>query len=189
MKKILSVILALSLLSVLCSCSRQQQTEETSKAQKTSSIVIYFSCTGTTEQAAKKIAELSSSDIYKIEPAKPYTSDDLNYNNSDCRANVEQNDPDARPEIAGDLTDLSEYDRVYLGFPIWWGTNPKIINTFIASCNLAGKEVFPFCTSGGSGMGNTNAELAPSFKGATLVEGKLVNRMSADELRAFAEKF
>ncbi len=125
MKKILSVILALSLLSVLCSCSRQQQTEETSKAQKTSSIVIYFSCTGTTEQAAKKIAELSSSDIYKIEPAEPYTSDDLNYNNSDCRANVEQNDPDARPEIAGDLSDLSEYDRVYLGFPIWWGSSPK----------------------------------------------------------------
>lgn len=189
MKKILSVILALSLLSVLCSCSRQQQTEETSKAQKTSSIVIYFSCTGTTEQAAKKIAELSSSDIYKIEPAEPYTSDDLNYNNSDCRANVEQNDPDARPEIAGDLLDLSEYDTVFVGFPIWWYVAPTIINTFGESYDFSGKKIVPFATSGGSGMGNTNAELAPSFKGATLVEGKLVNRMSADELRAFAEKF
>lgn len=185
MKKILSVILALSLLSVLCSCSRQQQTEETSKAQKTSSIVIYFSCTGTTEQAAKRIAELSSSDIYKIEPAEPYTSDDLNYNNSDCRANVGQNDPDARPEIAGYLPDLSEYDRVYLGFPIWWGTNPKIINTFIASCNLAGKEVFPFCTSGGSGVEKAADFIKNACPKSDVKDGIRANGATDEQLKAW----
>lgn len=85
--------------------------------------------------------------------------------------------------------DLSEYDTIFVGFPIWWYVAPTIINTFGESYNFSGKTIVPFATSGGSGMGKTTEELIPSFKGAKVVEGKVVNRMSSAELKAFAEKF
>ena len=85
--------------------------------------------------------------------------------------------------------DLSEYDTIFVGFPIWWYVAPTIINTFGESYNFSGKTIVPFATSGGSGMGKTTEELTPSFKGATVVEGKVVNRMSSAELKDFAEKF
>ena len=141
MKKILSVILALSLLSVLFAPARGSSKPKRLQGAKDKLDSDIFLLHRNHRAGRQKIAELSSSDIYKIEPAEPYTSDDLNYNNSDCRANVEQNDPDARPEIAGYLPDLSEYDRVYLGFPIWWGNqsqNHKHLYRFLQPCGQGG---------------------------------------------------
>ena len=152
-------------------------------------LVAYFSASGVTEKAAKNLAKEIGADLFEIRPAVPYSKADLDWTNSKSRSSIEMKNMSFRPEMEKTPLDLSEYDTVFVGFPIWWYVAPTIINTFGESYDFSGKKIVPFATSGGSGMGNTNAELAPSFKGATLVEGKLVNRMSADELRAFAEKF
>ncbi len=120
--------------------------------EEVTSIVVYFSRTGTTRPLAEQIAELTGSDIYEITAAEPYTDEDINYNDSSSRATREQNDASARPEIAGELPDLSQYDTVFLGFPIWWGTVPRIINTFMDSVDLSDKTIMPFCTSHSSGI-------------------------------------
>lgn len=123
------------------------------------SIVAYFSCTDNTRTIAEYVAECTGADIYRIEPAVPYTSADLNYNNSDSRTSKEQNDAAARPEIAGPLPSLDNYEVVYLGYPIWWGQAPKIMYTFIEHYNLSEKTVIPFCTSASSGIGTSATNL------------------------------
>ena len=95
------------------------------------SLVVYFSCTGNTKSVAEKIAQLKGADLYEIVPEIPYTDEDLNYNNDNCRANREMNDPSARPAIDSNAVEISAYDTVYIGYPIWWGTMPRIINTFL----------------------------------------------------------
>ncbi len=140
-------------------------------------LIVYFSCTGTTEKVAQKIVGHFGDDcsVFKINPAQPYTSADLAYTNDDCRANKEQNDPSARPAIANALTDIDKYETVFIGYPIWWGTCPKIINTFLDKYDLGGKTVVPFCTSGGSGISasvNTIKNLEPN---ATVLDGKKCN--------------
>ena len=138
-------------------------------------LVVYFSCTGNTKKAAEKIAALTGGDIYEIVPAEPYSAADLNYNNDDCRANREMNDPTARPAIrpaiGGDKVDISGYDTVIIGYPIWWGTMPHIINTFIESCELSGKTVLPFCTSGGSGISRSVSDIKAAAPTADVRDG------------------
>ncbi len=114
-------------------------------------LVAYFSATGSTRPVAEKVAEVSGGDLFEIIPAQPYTAADLNNYNCDCRANAEQNDPDARPAIANAVEDMAQYDAVLIGYPIWWGKAPKIIHTFLETYDLSGKTVATFCTSGGSG--------------------------------------
>lgn len=115
------------------------------------SLVLYFSATNNTEQIAKYISEITSSDILEIVPKDTYTSEDLDYNNDNSRANQEQNDKNARPEISNNL-DLENYDVIYFGYPIWWGEEPRIILTLLDNYNLENKTIIPFCTSGGSGI-------------------------------------
>ena len=112
-------------------------------------LVAYFSATGNTRPVAEKVAELTGGDLFEILPAQPYTAADLNYN-SDCRANAEQNDPDARPAIASTVEDMGQYGAVLIGYPIWWGRAPKIIHTFLETYDLSGKTIAAFCTSGSS---------------------------------------
>lgn len=121
-------------------------------------LVVYFSCTGTTEGIARQIADITGGDTWQVRPKQPYTAADLDYN-SDCRANREQNDPSARPAIDGRIENLSDYDVVFLGYPIWWGKAPKIIFTFLESYDLSGKTIIPFCTSGSSGIGSSDTDL------------------------------
>lgn len=121
-------------------------------------LVVYFSATGTTRGVAEKIAALTGADLVEIIPAQPYTTEDLNYNDRTTRATVEQNTPDARPEIANDIS-LDGYSTVYLGYPIWWGQAPRILSTFVESHDFTGITVIPFCTSGGSGAGRTGETL------------------------------
>lgn len=136
------------------SSSEPEQTEEGERT-----LVVYFSATGNTKAVAEKIAELTGADIYDIVPAEPYTADDLDYNVSDCRANREMNDASARPAIGGDSIDVSGYDTVMIGYPIWWGTMPRIINTFLDTYDLSGKVILPFCTSGGSGVSQSASDI------------------------------
>ena len=121
-------------------------------------LVVYFSATGNTRQLAERIAALTGGDLAEIIPAQPYTAEDLNYNSSGTRATLEQNDPDARPEIANSIS-LEGYTTVYLGYPIWWGQAPRILSSFVESHDFTGITVIPFCTSGSSGAGSTGETL------------------------------
>ncbi|MCD8026786.1 MAG: flavodoxin [Clostridiales bacterium] len=122
-------------------------------------LVAYFSCTGTTEQIAEWIVSETDADIYEIVAADPYTDEDLNYNNSSCRANQEQADSSAHPEINGEVEDISRYDIIFLGYPIWHGQAPKIIYTFLESYDSSDVTIIPFCTSHSSGIGSSAENL------------------------------
>lgn len=151
-------------------------------------LVAYFSASGVTKKKAKALAEVIGADLYEIKPEKPYTREDLNWNDKKSRSSVEMNDRTFRPAIAGKVDDMEQYEIVFVGFPIWWYVAPTIINTFLESYNFSGKTVVPFATSGGSGMGKTNIGLAPSCPGAVLLDGKMLNGMqSKDSLKAWIE--
>lgn len=138
-------------------------------------LVVYFSATNTTEGIAKKLAEGLGADIYEIVPEEPYTAADLNYNDKNSRATAEMNDPDARPAIAGSVDDMAQYDVIFLGYPIWWGQAPRIINTFIECYDFSGKTIVPFCTSGSSGFGDSDSSLKSTADNAKWVSGKRFN--------------
>lgn len=135
-------------------------------------LVAYFSASGTTAQLAKTLAAAVGADLHEIQPKEPYTTADLNWQDSKSRSSIEMNDKSFRPEVVNKVENMAQYDTVFVGFPIWWYVAPTIINTFLEQYDLAGKKVIPFATSGGSGMGKTNKELAVSCKGAILLEGK-----------------
>lgn len=122
-------------------------------------LVAYFSCTGTTETIAEYTAEILDADLWEIVPEIPYTEADCNYGDSDSRTSLEQNDSTARPAISGTLTNMADYDTVFLGYPIWWGQAPKIISTFLESYVFSGKTIVPFCTSASSGIGTSATNL------------------------------
>lgn len=153
-------------------------------------LVAYFSASGVTARLAKKLANAIGADIFEICPEVPYTDADLNWNNPKSRSSVEMKDKAFRPAVSSVFQQMDQYDRIFVGFPIWWYVAPTIINTFLEQYDLSGKTIIPFATSGGSGMGNTNRELAPSCKGAKLAEGR---RFSAnakeEELKNWAAGF
>ena len=136
-------------------------------------LVAYFSAGGETAKLAKTIAGVVDGDLFEIVPEVPYTAADLDWMDKGSRSTAEMNDDNSRPAIASKLADMAQYDTVFVGFPIWWYQAPRIIETFLESYDFAGKTVIPFATSGGSGMGKTNQELAPSCPGALLMEGRV----------------
>lgn len=151
-------------------------------------LVAYFSATGTTARAAHAIADAIGADLYEIAPAEPYTSADLNWNDRASRSSREMNDESCRPAIAGTVENMDAYDTVFVGFPVWWYVEPRIIDTFLESYDFAGKTVVPFATSGGSGLGRAPQRMQRIAAGSTVTGGKLLNgRQSADALRAWAE--
>ena len=155
----------------------------------TNSLVAYFSATGTTAQAAKLLAKAADADLYEIRPAVPYTKADLNWMDDKSRSSLEMHDPASRPEIAGRAENMDAYDRVFLGFPIWWYVSPAIINSFLESYDFSGKTIVLFATSGGSGFGKTVDGLKNSVSPtARIKEGRLLNgRLSESELRAWVQ--
>ena len=157
----------------------------------------YFSATGTTKGVAEKLASAVGGDLYEIVPAEPYTSADLNYSDSSTRATREQNDKSARPAIASEMLDLGGYDTIYVGYPLWWGEEPRILDTFMESYDFSGKTMIPFCTSGSSGIGSSGRNMEQLTGGATWLGGSRFGdsvsedalRAWADELRAEAERY
>ena len=138
-------------------------------------LTAYFSAGGRTAKVAEKLAAELSTDLYEIRPQVKYTKADLNWMNKKSRSSVEMNDKSFRPAIiTGDL-DVSGYDTIYLGFPIWWYVAPTLINTFLEAYDFTGKKLVLFATSGGSDFGNTVAELQPSAPGAKIVEAKVLS--------------
>ena len=151
-------------------------------------LVAYFSATGTTKGVAERLATAVGADLYEIVPAEPYTDADLNWNDENSRSTKEQNDKSVRPGIAGETLDLSGYATIYVGFPIWWGEEPRIMDTFAESYDFSGKTVIPFCTSGGSGIGSSGKNMEKLTSGATWLDGKRFGgSVGEDELRAWAD--
>ena len=134
-------------------------------------LVVYFSATGTTKGVAERIATVTDADIYEIVPAEPYTSDDLNWNDKSSRTTKEQNDKSARPAIGSETIDLTGYTTIYIGFPIWWGEEPRIMDTFVESYDFTGITLIPFCTSGGSGIGRSGPNMEELAGTGTWLDG------------------
>ncbi len=156
-------------------------------AQGAKTLVAYFSCTGTTQGVAQTIAEALGADLFEIIPAEPYSDEDLNYHDDNSRSTREQNDPSVRPEIASRIEDLNQYDVIFVGFPIWWGEEPRILDTFTEQYDFSGKTMIPFCTSGGSGIGSSGDNMAALTDGATWLDGKRFSSgVSVDEILAWA---
>lgn len=173
--------------------STAQETDNTTSAPEppkndSKALVVYFSCTGNTKAVAERISELTSADIYEIVPEIPYTEEDLNYNDDSCRANKEMNDASARPAIGSDAVDISEYDTVYIGYPIWWGTMPRIINTFLDTYDLSDKTVMPFCTSGSSGISKSVSDIRAEEHDADVRDGLRVSDSSDSSIDEWLRK-
>lgn len=201
LKKIFALSCALLMAVTITACGTSEsenniESKQTTEAEKTTQsadtnvLVAYFSATGNTKTVAEQIADVTGGELYEIEPAEPYTSEDLDYNNDDCRANLEMNDDTVRPEIAGAIENIEQYDTIYLGYPIWWGNAPRIMNTFVETYDLSGKTVVPFCTSGGSGISTSVDTLQKlAGDGITWMEGQRFDRdVSADEISQWIDE-
>ena len=152
-------------------------------------LVAVFSASGVTKRVGQEIAKISGGDFFEIVPKEKYTSDDLNYMNTRSRSSVEMKDASARPEIAGTVSDMDSYDTVIIGFPIWWGLAPRIIETFLESYDFSGKTIVPFCTSGGSGVGRSDSALHKNVSGnVKWLQGVQINRPDEKVIRRMLEK-
>ena len=153
-------------------------------------LVAFFSASGVTKRAAEKLADAISADLYEIKPAVPYTNADLNWQDKRSRSSIEMNDPSSRPELADKNVDIEAYDRIFLGFPIWWYTAPTIIRSFLESYDFTGKIIVLFATSGGSGLGKTAKDLSASCLGAVIADGRLLNgNITESMLKQWSETF
>lgn len=192
MKKAISILLSLLLIFTLAACGQSQNNipepeiedgtgdaeinqpsePEQPEPEANNILVVYFSCTGTTKPLAEHVADSLGADIYEITPVQPYTDADLNYRDNGSRSSMEMNNPDSRPEISNSVSDMSQYDIVFIAYPIWWGEAPRIVSTFMESYDFSGKTIIPFCASGSSGIGHSADYLQELTNGATWLEGR-----------------
>ena len=151
-------------------------------------LVAYFSATGTTKGVAERIASVTGGDLYEILAAEPYTAEDLNYNDSSSRSTIEQNDKNVRPGIGSEDISLEGYTTVYLGFPIWWGEEPRILDTFVEKYSFEGITVIPFCTSASSGIGRSGPNMEALAGSGIWLEGKRFDgNVSEADLQSWIE--
>ena len=151
-------------------------------------LVVVFSATGTTKGVAEKIASITDADFYEIIPAEPYSDADLDWNDKNSRTTIEQNDASVRPAISGEAISLEGYKTIYIGYPIWWGEEPRIMDTFVESYNFDGITMIPFCTSGGSGIGRSGKNLAEHAGSGNWLEGdRLQGSVSEEDLQSWID--
>lgn len=152
--------------------SGSSNSEGENDTEEQRSLVAYFSATGTTKGVAELLAEGAGADLYEILPEESYTDDDLDYHDDNSRSTMEMNDPSSRPKISGSVDHMEQYEVVFIGYPIWWGEAPRIVSTFMESYDFSGKTIVPFCTSGGSGMGSSAANLEKLTSNAEWLSGR-----------------
>lgn len=145
-------------------------------------LVAYFSASGVTEKVAKELAHAEDADLFEIKPVVPYTAEDLDWRNKNSRSTVEMSDLGSRPEVAYKIGDMSKYDIVFVGFPVWWGREPSIVDTFLTTYDFSGKKIIPFCTSGG----NDTLKAAERIRtltgpGASVDDGKRLSGTVSEE--------
>ena len=188
MKKYLSIILGIILTACLVACGSSDKGTLNDNEQ---AIISNQEVSDTEEQELsvenQQTEKDAEADIFEIIPENMYTADDLNYNDDNCRANQEMNDDSARPAISNDLSVVSEYDVIYLGYPIWWGTAPRIIQTFIENYDISGATVYMFCTSGGSGIESSISDLQMLYRDINIVDGKRLNDATETDIREWIE--
>ncbi|MBQ6762720.1 MAG: NAD(P)H-dependent oxidoreductase [Bacteroidales bacterium] len=182
MNKIITVIAAAVLVGLSISACAQNN-KKTDTEMKT--LVAYFSATGTTEAVARDLAEVTGATLYEIKPEVRYTAADLDWRDKTSRSSVEMQDRSSRPAIVKDLADADSYDRIFIGFPVWWYTAPTIINTFIEAYGFKGKTVIFFATSGGSSIDKANAEFKEQYPEINWKAGKTLNSESKAEIQAW----
>ena len=189
MKLIMSaVLLSVSLAFAGNTAAAETESEAPVPEAYSEVLVAYFSATGTTKGVAEKIASVTGGDLYEILAAEPYTEEDLNYSDSSSRATTEQNDKSVRPEIGSEDIELEGYTTLYLGFPIWWGEEPRILDTFVEKYSFDGITVIPFCTSGSSGIGSSGKNMETLAGSGTWLEGqRFGGNVSEEEIRSWIE--
>ena len=182
------LLVLLSVVGMATATFAQQKQDMNSMQSNHKVLVAYFSATGVTAHAAQKVADATGGEVYAITPAKPYTDADLDWRDKQSRSSVEMNDPKARPALGGKRLDVSDYDIVFIGYPIWWDQAPRLINTFIESHDLKGKTVIPFATSGGSTIAGSAATLKRSYPALEWKEGCLLNRVDEKTVRTWIDR-
>lgn len=169
------VLTLLGIISFSFSLGAQKQSVNSDVQSGKKILVAYFSCTGTTEKVANAIVEVTGGKPYKITPADPYTSADLNWKDKNSRSSREMSDEQSRPVLSGDVLNVKDYDIVFLGYPIWWNLCPRPINTFIEKYDFSGKTIIPFATSRSSSITNSIKYLKKLYPQIKWGEGKLLN--------------
>ncbi len=149
-------------------------------------LIAYFSVGGSTKAAAERLSALIDAETFEIVPAVPYEKPDLDWTDPKSRTTLEMKDPTCRPAIVAMPDGIDDYDRIFVGFPIWWYTAPRIIETFLDGIELSGKAIIPFATSGGSEMGDTESNLEKSCGGNVLPGLMLRKSVSDNEIKAWA---
>lgn len=187
LKNFLMIMMAVGL--SLTSCSGKKDSAKTEQMSEGTRIAVaYFSATGTTKSAAERLAKLSGGDLIEIAPEQPYSDPDLDWRDSLSRSSIEMKDLKARPGIAGTPVSLEKYDIVLLGYPNWWNTAPRIINTFIEASFPEGKIVAPFMTSGGSDIIQSEQDLKKAYPQMKWKEGLLMNDVTDEDITTWIEK-
>ena len=196
MKKIVMYLLLLCMVLLLAGCGGNavdsptaeavQETAEknvtaTEREDENRVLVAYFSATNVTEGVAESIADAMHASLYEIVPAEPYTEDDLNYDQENSRSTIEMKDSTARPAISGSVENMEQYHIIFLGYPIWWGEAPRILDTFVESYDFSGKIIVPFCTSASSGLGSSASQLESLTEGAQWLAGQRFSGNSSRE--------
>lgn len=180
MNKIMLTLAAVMTLH-FTACAQNKGRNDMQTESKT--LIVYFSATGNTAQAARMIADATKGTLYEIVPQQPYTSADLNWNNKQSRSSQEMNNPQARPKLKEGKAAVGTTDVVFIGYPIWWNQAPRVVNTFIESYDLKGKRLIPFATSGGSSITNSVKELKRTYPALQWDDGKLLNRASRNTVQ------
>ncbi|MBP3775269.1 MAG: NAD(P)H-dependent oxidoreductase [Bacteroidaceae bacterium] len=181
--KLTTIICAALMACSLTACAQKQEKKEMKKV-----LIVYFSASGVTKGAAEKLAAVAGADLYEIKPETPYTDADLDWRDKQSRSTVEMKDKSSRPAIVKDLQNSTDYDIIYIGFPIWWYTAPTIINTFLEAYDFKGKTVIPFATSGGSSIKKACEDLKATYPDINWREGKLLNNVSKKEVEEWIMK-
>ena len=182
------LLILLSVVGIATATKKKKKQDMNSMQSNHKVLVAYFSATGTTARAAQKVAAATGGELYAVTPAQPYTDADLDWHNAQSRSSVEMNDPKARPALGGKRLDVSGYDIVFIGYPIWWDLAPRIINTFIESHDLKGKTVVPFATSGSSSIAGSAAALKRTYPALNWKEGRLLNRADEKTIRTWIDR-
>lgn len=180
----------------LCTCCRSNHTinhecsteEKYTKEKHKKGAGCLFFRNGNNKRSSKKSEKATGGTLYEIKAKTPYTEADLDYSQEDCRANKEQQDDSVRPAIKGKVKNIQKYDVIFVGYPIWWGKEPKIIRTFLESYNLEGKKIVPFCTSGSSGISGSMDDVKAAAEGAMVVSGKDLTGLSYKDVKKWAKK-
>ena len=192
MMKKFSALFVVALALLMGACQNNQNNAEGEAAANGKTLVAYFTASEVrnTERLAKNLAEATDADLFEIVPALAYTTEDLDWNDEQSRSTIEMKDSTARPEVASKVENMDQYTTIYVGFPIWWYTAPRIINTFLEQYDLTGKTIIPFATSGGSEIGKSGEDLkkASAPNANWILPGKVINgNPPVDSLKAWVK--